>query len=113
MEINFGYKVWLTITRDGKEIPILGEKKYYLLKTIQETGSINSAAKKLNLDFRKAWDMIHSINHKVEPETVVITARGGKGGTYLSSFGENLLKAYEKVNDVFKHTKNQITLNNF
>lgn len=94
-KISIGYKIWFNLERDAKTIPFIGERKIRLLKEIQNTGSINEAAKNLDLEYHKAWDMIESIHDKIEPVKLVSSTRGRGGGTDLSPFAMSILEQYE------------------
>ena len=50
-----------------------------LLERIAETGSINMAAKQMNMSYKKAWELVNTLNeHAVNP--LVIPQAGGKKG---------------------------------
>jgi len=46
-------KLWIEI--DGK--PVFGRGRSFLLEAINSHGSINQAAKEINISYRKAWDI--------------------------------------------------------
>jgi molybdate transport system regulatory protein len=60
-----------------------GDKKYFgpgpmeLLEKIEDTGSINKAAKQMGMSYKKSWDIINRLNKKVV-QPLVETRTGGK-----------------------------------
>ena len=105
LRLLVGFKIWFEIeTKDGDTVPLLGEQKIRLLKAIKETGSINKAAQFLGIDFKKAWQMIDSINEKLRPEKIVVSSKGGKGGSRLTELGEEILAQYKELQEIFQRT---------
>jgi N-terminal domain of molybdenum-binding protein len=72
-------KVWLEC--DGKLV--LGDGRFRLLAAIEETGSINMAAKQLNMSFRHAWSYLRSSEQNLGMRLV----ERRKGGTGRRRFG--------------------------
>jgi|TARA_B110000438_G_C15585696_1_gene551594 molybdate transport system regulatory protein len=81
----------------GKEIA-LGPGKVALLEAIEKKGSISSAAKNLGLSYRRAWDMVDTMNRSFN-NPLVLGAIGGKkgGGSILTPTGKQLALAYRKM----------------
>ena len=81
----------------GKEIAI-GPGKADLLKAVDETGSISKAAKQLGMSYKRAWNLVDTIN-RCFSEPVVVTATGGEqgGGARLSPFGRKALETYQRI----------------
>ena len=105
LRLLVGFKIWFEVeTKDGDTVPLLGEQKIRLLKAIKETGSINKAAQSLGIDFKKAWQMIDSINEKLRPEKIIISSKGGKGGSRLTELGEEILAQYKELQEIFQRT---------
>ncbi len=93
------YKLWLSLQNgDG----IMGDGKWLLLESIQETGSISHAAQKLNISYRKAWGDIKKAEELLGV-SLIIKARGGSagGGSTLSEQGKKLVKAYSRFHKHF------------
>ncbi|MHA2249386.1 MAG: winged helix-turn-helix domain-containing protein [Candidatus Kariarchaeaceae archaeon] len=96
------YKIWFDkITDEGSE-SIIGEKKIELLQAIQEKGSIKAASEKIHLDFKTAWEMVHAINDRFEPHAIVVSTRGGGGGTYLTPLGIEIVQKYTSINFILR-----------
>jgi len=81
----------------GREIAI-GPGKADLLKAISETGSINQAARKLNMSYMRAWKLIRTMNVCFR-HPVIVASRGGKkkGGTQLTPSGTRILELYQRL----------------
>ena len=77
----------------------LGNGRVQLLKAIEETGSLTKAAKSLNMSYKKAWNLIDSVN-KNAAEEVVSTNVGGKdgGGAVVTEYGKTLIQNFEDLN---------------
>ncbi len=57
----------------------LGPGKVDLLEAISKTGSISAAARAMGMSYRRAWQLVDSMN-KGFKEDLVRTATGGRGG---------------------------------
>ncbi len=81
----------------GREIAI-GPGKADLLKAISETGSINQAARKLNMSYMRAWKLIRTMNACFR-HPVIVASRGGKkkGGAQLTPSGTRILELYQRL----------------
>lgn len=88
----------LRISR-GDEIAI-GPGKIALLEAIVETGSISSAARRLDMSYRRAWDLVDELNRSLR-EPAVETAVGGVrgGGTVVTESGRKVIDLYRRVED--------------
>ena len=74
-QYNGKSRIWII----GERGTFLGEGRVSLLEAIEEFGSISEAAKSMNMSYRKAWELVDSIN-KESDEVFVIKSSGGKGG---------------------------------
>ncbi len=81
----------------GPDIAI-GPGKIDLLEEVKETGSIAEAGRSLGMSYKRAWQLISTMNDAFK-SPVVVTSRGGasKGGATLTPFGEDLLARYRKI----------------
>ncbi len=75
-EIEIRSKLWVEI--DGE--PILGSGRRYLLEAIDEFGSINRAARELQISYRKAWSSIKAMEERMGIKLVERKAGGRRGG---------------------------------
>jgi molybdate transport system regulatory protein len=69
-----------------------------LLRAIDQSGSINQAAKQVGLSYKGAWQIIERANNGA-PKTLVSTATGGSkgGGTCLTEAGRSLLALFTRL----------------
>ncbi|OMP30548.1 MULTISPECIES: winged helix-turn-helix domain-containing protein [Mangrovimonas] len=94
--MNIKSRVW--IENDGKTF--LGFGRILLLKKVEETSSINAAAKAMNMSYKKAWKLMNDMND-VSKEPILIKNIGGKngGGTTLTPYGKALIEQFETINN--------------
>lgn len=81
----------------GQDIA-LGPGKVDLLEAIATAGSISAAARELGLSYRRAWDLVDTMNHCFK-HPLVIRVKGGKGGggAQLTNEGRDILKLYRSM----------------
>ncbi|MFD0988908.1 winged helix-turn-helix domain-containing protein [Mariniflexile jejuense] len=93
------YKIKSRIWIEYNNHVLLGEGRVHLLKAIDEMGSLSKAAKSLNISYKKAWDLIDSVN-KSAKNPVTINSIGGKGGggAELTDYGKLLIKSFDEIN---------------
>jgi len=93
------YKIKSRIWIEYENHVLLGEGRVHLLKAIDETGSLSKAAKSLNISYKKAWDLIDSVN-KSAKNPVTINSIGGKGGggAELTDYGKSLITTFDEIN---------------
>ena len=72
-----------------------GPGKADLLEAIQATGSISQAAKKMNMSYRRAWQLVETMN-QLFTSALVETHKGGEsgGGAIVTAFGVDILKQF-------------------
>ena len=94
-----GYKIKSRIWIESEDNVLLGEGRVHLLKAIEETGSLSKAAKSLNISYKKAWQLLDSVN-KSAKKPVTINSIGGKGGggAELTEYGKSLVIAFDEIN---------------
>lgn len=73
----------------------LGPGKVALLERIDSTGSISAAGRELGMSYKRAWDLVDSLNRTFR-EPAVATRLGGTqgGGAALTPFGRALVARY-------------------
>ena len=93
------YKIKSRIWIETEEGMFLGNGRVRLLKAINNTGSLSKAAKSMGMSYKKAWNLIDSVNSKAK-DTVVITTTGGKdgGGASVTEYGKSLIEQFEILN---------------
>jgi molybdate transport system regulatory protein len=77
---------------------MLDNRMIELLKAIDQSGSINQAAKQMGLSYKGAWQMLEKANNGA-PQALLATAIGGSkgGGTVLTSAGKALLALFTRL----------------
>ncbi len=93
------YKIKSRIWIESKNNVLLGEGRVHLLKAIQETGSLSKAAKSLNISYKKAWQLLDSVNKSAKKPVTINTVGGkGGGGAELTDYGKSLILAFDEIN---------------
>jgi molybdate transport system regulatory protein len=104
-------KLWIEV--DGK--PVFGRGRRFLFEAIDKYGSINQAAKEINISYRKAWGYIKAMEERLGFR-LIERQTGGRngGGAILTEGAREFLKKYgalehgireivdKKFNDIFK-----------
>lgn len=92
-------RIW--IEKDG--FPFVGNGRVTLLEYIHETGSMSKAAKKLGMSYKKAWELVQSMN-KQSNKALVVKSTGGKngGGTSLTETGHQVVKQFRVLEEKSK-----------
>ena len=90
----------LWIENEGKRF--FGPGLVELLELIADTGSISQAAKKMNLSYKKAWDMVNKLNAQTKAPLVIVQIGGEKGGgSILTEEARQLIKYYRLLRERF------------
>jgi molybdate transport system regulatory protein len=84
----------LWIECDGERF--FGPGRLELLERIEETGSINKAAKQLEMSYKKAWEMVNALNSQASKPFVVTQIGGEKGGGSIITAEAKQLIAYHR-----------------
>lgn len=89
-------KIWLEI--DGE--PVFGRGRRFLLQGIAKYGSINKAAKDINVSYRKALSYIQAMEERLGIKLVErkVGGRNG-GGATLTGEAKEFLRKYEMLED--------------
>ena len=76
----------------------MGPGKADLLDAIHHTGSISAAAKRMGMSYRRAWELVDSMNQCFK-QPLVNTAAGGShgGGTQVTEYGFQILASYRAL----------------
>ncbi len=93
--------IWLEHLTDTERF--LGKGRIQLLTLIAAHGSIAQAAKTMNMSYKRAWDLVTSMNSQAT-EPLVITQVGGKrgGGTIVTPAGHRALAYYTGLQERFE-----------
>ncbi len=89
-------KFWIEIDEE----PVFGRGRRFLLEAIDKYGSINQAAKEINISYRKAWGYIKSMEERLGI-TLVERHAGGKngGGALLTQEAKDFVSKYEMMEE--------------
>lgn len=87
-------KVWLEV--DGE--PLLGDGRERLLRLIEECGSINAAAQRMGLSYRRAWGLLRAMEEKLDTP-LLHREKGGSGGgsSVLTAEALVLLERFDRL----------------
>lgn len=97
-----GYTVEGHIWVEGFEGTFLGMGRVLLLEKIRECGSITKAASSLEMSYRKAWELVESMNRQAGKPLVVATTGGkGGGGAVLTEAGERAIRLFGELDAEF------------
>ena len=91
------------INVDGNSF-LLDSKKYQLLESILDTGSLTESAKLGRISYRTALNYIDKIESNLQVK-IVSTSKGGKGGgggTTLTEEGYSILRECKKINAIME-----------
>lgn len=89
------YKIWLE--QNGK---CFGEGPYQLLKGIEETGSLNTAARAIKMSYSQAYTLIKAMEKRLGFTLIVSQAGGsGGGGSELTPEARDLMQLYHDFYD--------------
>ena len=97
-------KIWIEV--DGE--PVFGRGRRFLLEAIDAHGSINRAAKEVNISYRKAWSHIKAMEERLGMK-LVERQTGGKngGGAVLTGDAKGFLKKFERLEDGLREVVNK------
>ncbi|MBR06062.1 MAG: ModE family transcriptional regulator [Rickettsiales bacterium] len=105
------FRCW--VDDDGEKF--FGPGPAQLLAYIDEEGSLAKAAKRMNMSYKKAWNLVSTLNNNGS-EPYVISQKGGQkgGGAELTPKGKEVLTAYQnlmkRLQDVVSSEKELINL---
>src|SRR3954471_12742108 len=93
-EYNYRVTGSLWIECEGQRF--FGPGRVELLERIEETGSINKAAKQMGMSYKKAWEMINALNTQSTIPFVITQTGGEKGGGSVITLEAKQLIAYHQ-----------------
>ena len=76
MDVTIRSKLWIEV--DG--LPVFGRGRGFLLEAIDKHGSINQAAKEINISYRKAWGYIKAMEERLGFKLIKRRTGGRYGG---------------------------------
>ena len=76
----------------------MGPGKASLLEAIQLKGSISAAAASMGMSYKRAWDLVNTMNISFNAPLVTTLIGGSKGGgAQVTDFGLQVLSQYRAV----------------
>lgn len=80
------------------QVSAIGPGKADLLEAIAGSGSISAAARRLGMSYKRAWDLVDTMNRSFS-QPLVATAAGGNrgGGAQVTEFGSEVLRRYREI----------------
>jgi molybdate transport system regulatory protein len=75
-----------------------GPGKADLLEAIEKTGSITAAARAMGMSYKRAWDLVDTMNRSFRAP-LVETGRGGpaRGGAQVTALGRKVVARYRAL----------------
>ncbi|MEP7372918.1 MAG: ModE family transcriptional regulator [Chitinophagaceae bacterium] len=91
--------IWIEC--DGQRF--FGPGPVELLERINKMGSINQAAKQMQMSYKKAWEIINMLNTQ-SAKPLVVTQTGGTsgGGSVISSEAKEIIAWHKSLRERFK-----------
>ncbi len=88
----------LTLRVLGASAAAMGPGKAELVERIARAGSISAAAREMGMSYRRAWQLVESLNGTFD-EPVLSTAIGGArgGGSRVTPFGRRLVARFRAM----------------
>ncbi len=92
-------RFWLT--KEGQSF--LGAGRIELLERIDQTGSINAAAKEMKMSYKAAWERINGMNLLADQPLIDrLTGGKGGGGTKLTLYARELIATFHRFNELHR-----------
>ncbi len=94
-DIFLKYDMWLETVKKER---ILDGEGFALLLDIDKTRSLTTSARNLAISYRKAWGLLHDVEHHLGFQLTEKRRGGAAGGrTVLSENGRHLVRAYNSL----------------
>lgn len=103
MKFKINGRIWIEA-----EERFMGIGRLELLQRIEQTGSISAAAKQMGMSYKRAWDLIQSLNSQAN-SLIVSTQTGGErgGGAVLTEEGKRWIVKYTGLQRRFQEFMEQ------
>lgn len=92
------YKTSVKIRLHINDKIALGPGKADLLEAIIQYGSISAAGRAMGMSYKRAWDLVNTMNESFA-KPIVLTAKGGShgGGAEVTELGKQILNHYRQA----------------
>jgi molybdate transport system regulatory protein len=98
LQINVNGSLWVESAGER----FFGPGPVELLERIAQTGSISSAARQMNMSYKKAWELINHLNTYTANPVIIPHAGGQKGGgSTLTPEALELIKYHRRLRKRF------------
>ena len=99
-DIFLDFSIFLKHKEDNH--PVLTEEHFELLLDISKLGSLAASAEKMQISYRKAWELVRQ-SEKTLGFQLIEKHRGGKdgGNSVLTEEGKKLIVAYKALRNDF------------
>ncbi|MBI5969822.1 MAG: LysR family transcriptional regulator [Deltaproteobacteria bacterium] len=92
------YRVRGHIWIEGADGTFLGLGRIILLERIRSLGSIRRAAASIRMSYRRAWELVESMNgQSASPLVVAATGGRGGGGASLTEAGDEAVTIFRRM----------------
>ena len=83
---------------DFDDAHAVGPGKIALLERMRDCGSLSQAARELDMSYRRAWQLLDSLNTSFN-DPVIVTSIGGKGGggSEITPLGLALIETFRAL----------------
>lgn len=90
-------KLWL---EDDHGSPVMGEGTAFLLRLIDQKGSLNQAAQEMKISYRAAWGLLQDLEERLGYPLLQRQVGGPHGGgSHLTDPGRRLLEAFGRLQE--------------
>ncbi|MCB2377171.1 LysR family transcriptional regulator [Hymenobacter sp. BT635] len=92
-------RLWI----EGPTERFMGIGRLELLEKIDRLGSISRAAQEMQMSYKRAWDLVTSMNQQAR-EPLVSTQAGGKqgGGAVVTEAGQQMIREFTALQARFQ-----------
>lgn len=98
---NFVVNGSLWVESNGERF--FGPGPVELLEKIEKTGSINQAARQMQMSYKKAWEIINALNANAgHPYVVTQTGGTSGGGSTITTEAMAMIARYRQLREKFK-----------
>lgn len=95
INLKLNYKFWI---ETDKEMGLIGEGKWLLLKAIKETGSLKAAVERRGYAYRQTWEKLNKLEKKLGFDLIEKKRGGAMGGkTVVTPKGEKIIEFFDKL----------------
>lgn len=106
-DVFLDYSIILRHRNTGEQI--LTQEQLCLLLNINELQSIAASAKKMNISYRKAWDILRRAESDLGFALVTKSRGGSVGGrSELTPDGRQLVEAYQQLRNEFDESVKRV-----